>query len=212
MQCHEFDKYSEQWMAGGRAPAAEAHVDACPRCRGMIAELERIAGVAPEMEVEMPEPAAERVWMELRGQLESEGLIRSRAVSAWLADLFAVLPRPALAGAYVGMLLAALMLGGLSLTEDVAPVQQFAVTDKLLQPQFAQAEQTEVAQLHHHDAAVIASYRDNLEIVDKFIAVCEKTVREEPRNQMAREYLYAAYQQKADLLTTMTEHGAGGDE
>jgi hypothetical protein len=30
-------------------------------------------------------------------------------------------------------------------------------------------------------------------------------VREEPENELAREYLYEAYQQKADLLTRLNE-------
>jgi hypothetical protein len=32
-------------------------------------------------------------------------------------------------------------------------------------------------------------------------------VQEEPQNEMARDYLYGAYQQKADLLAQMTERG-----
>ena len=47
----------------------------------------------------------------------------------------------------------------------------------------------------------------NLAIVDHYIDLCEKSVREEPDNDVAREYLYQAYQQKADLLAVMTEHG-----
>ena len=40
----------------------------------------------------------------------------------------------------------------------------------------------------------------NLAIVDNYIALCEKSVSEEPENEVARDYLYEAYQQKADLL------------
>jgi hypothetical protein len=213
MLCNEFLKYSEEWMEGGRAPAASAHVKDCPRCRGWIAEMEAIAQTAGELDAAVSEPP-ERVWIALRAQLESEGLIRERAFGAWFADLFAALPRPALAGAYVAVLLAALMVGSLSMTplQEALQNQPYASPDAMLQPQFAQAEQKEMIKLHDHDPAVVASYRNNLEIVDKFIAACEKTVREDPRNDMAREYLYAAYQQKADLLATMTEHGSGGDE
>jgi hypothetical protein len=32
-------------------------------------------------------------------------------------------------------------------------------------------------------------------------------VQEEPQNEVARDYLYEAYQQKADLLAQMTERG-----
>ena len=37
-------------------------------------------------------------------------------------------------------------------------------------------------------------------MVDNLIVLCEKSVRENPDNPMAREYLYGAYQQKASLL------------
>ena len=213
MQCNEFLNYSEQWMEGGRLTAAAAHVDACPRCRGMIAEMEAIAQSARELADETPEPS-ERVWTALRAQLEAEGLIRQRGFGDWFSAVFAVLPRPALAGAYVAVLLMALILGSLSMSplQDALEFQRPQSPDAMLQPQFSQAEQREMVKLHRHDPAVSATYRDSLEIVDKFIALCEKTVREEPRNQVAREYLYAAYQQKADLLATMAENGVGGDE
>ena len=52
-----------------------------------------------------------------------------------------------------------------------------------------------------------ASLHENLAIVDNYITLCEKSVREEPENEVARDYLYGAYQQKADLLAQMTERG-----
>lgn len=213
MQCNEFHKYSEEWMEGGRQPAAAAHMNECARCRGFIAEMEALAQAAGELAAETPEPS-ERVWTALRAQLDAEGLIRQRGFGEWFADLFAVLPRPALAGAYVTVLLAALVLGSISMTpmQEALDLQRPPSPDLMLEPQFAQAEQKEMVKLHGHDPAVTASYRDSLEIVDKFIALCEKTIREEPRNQMAREYLYSAYQQKAELLASMTERGTGGDE
>ena len=48
-------------------------------------------------------------------------------------------------------------------------------------------------------------------MVDNAISICEKTMREEPQNEIAREYLYGAYQQKAELLASMTERGEIGD-
>jgi hypothetical protein len=64
--------------------------------------------------------------------------------------------------------------------------------------------------LQRQDTAVTDSIRRNLQIVDKFIAICEKDVREQPDNQMAREYLYGAYQQKAELLATATSRSLTG--
>jgi hypothetical protein len=37
--------------------------------------------------------------------------------------------------------------------------------------------------------------------------LCEKSVHEEPENEVARDYLYEAYQQKADLLAQLNERG-----
>jgi hypothetical protein len=60
------------------------------------------------------------------------------------------------------------------------------------------------------DPVVTASLQKNLAIVDNYIALCEKSVHEEPESEMARDYLYEAYQQKADLLAQMTERGDDG--
>ena len=64
--------------------------------------------------------------------------------------------------------------------------------------------------LQRQDTAVTDSIRRNLQIVDNFIAICEKSVREQPDNELAREYLYGAYQQKAELLATATSYSLTG--
>jgi hypothetical protein len=56
---------------------------------------------------------------------------------------------------------------------------------------------------------VTASLQKNLAIVDNYIALCEKNVHEDPESEMARDYLYEAYQQKADLLAQMSDRGNG---
>ena len=206
MQCNEFLNYSGEWMEGGRAPAAADHWKTCANCRGLIADMESISQAAGAMDAETPAPPA-RVWLAVRAQLESEGIIRQPGFGDWFAGFFAALPRPALAGAYVAVLLAALVLGSVSLT----PVQEATSPDLQLQSQFTQVEQQQMIGLPAHDPAVTATYRDSLAVVDKFIAMCEKTVREDPKNEIAREYLYAAFQQKAELLASMTERGSGGE-
>jgi len=54
---------------------------------------------------------------------------------------------------------------------------------------------------------VSAALHKNLAIVDNYITLCEKTVRDDPESEIARDYLYNAYQQKADLLAQMNERG-----
>jgi hypothetical protein len=55
------------------------------------------------------------------------------------------------------------------------------------------------------DAPVDAALRQNLRTLNEFIAECELRLRQNPRDELAREYLNAAYQQKADLIAAMME-------
>jgi hypothetical protein len=59
-------------------------------------------------------------------------------------------------------------------------------------------------------SGVDASLRQNLDIVDKFIVDCEQRVKDEPQDELAREYLTGAYQQKAELISVMMERGEIG--
>jgi len=69
------------------------------------------------------------------------------------------------------------------------------------------ADEANLAQMQLGGSVVDVSLRQNLDIVDKFIADCEQRVKEEPRDDLAREYLTGAYQQKAELLSAMMERG-----
>jgi len=57
------------------------------------------------------------------------------------------------------------------------------------------------------NAKVDASLRQNLRTLNEFIAECEQHLRKHPKDELAREYLNMAYQQKADLLAAMMESG-----
>ncbi len=219
--CREFLNYLEPWMEGERPPDAQAHVRTCSHCSGVIKDLEMIHSEARSWNVE-EQDAPERVWTSLRAQLEQEGLIRGTipprgAVaqaaaprSGWLAGLFPRLPRPVLAGAYLAALVAvAFALSG-PVNKRVNEARWLKGTQTSTSPLSAQlnfAEQNSNSYVSRSNPVVAASLHQNLAIVDNYIALCEKSVSEEPQNEVARDYLYEAYQQKADLLTQMTERG-----
>ncbi len=212
MQCHEFEQVLEQQEARQLPADAATHLNDCRQCRALVADLEAIQAAARDLAAAEPEPP-ERVWISLRAQLEAEGLIRAEEKPARRAGWLAILPRPALAGVYLSLLLAAAVLLGTRANlpqPGVSPVVAQRAT-AALDSQLNTVEKRTVSALHQHDPAVTASLRRNLDIVDNFIALCEKSVREEPQNALAREYLYGAYQQKADLLAVMMERGAAGD-
>ena len=207
MGCHEFINQLDSWMEGERHAAAQAHAQGCDACRAVADDLDLIQVAAPTLSVADPEPPA-RVWASLRAQLAAEGLIHDNLpVSSggklnWWEGFFALLPRPALAGGYLAFLVAlALGLSGPLALRTSGPTR-FPLTAQL-----ENAEQTTVSSLGGSNSLVSTSLQQNLAIVDHYIDLCEKSVREEPDNDVARQYLYQAYQQKADLLAVMTEHG-----
>ena len=59
------------------------------------------------------------------------------------------------------------------------------------------------------NSQVDASLRQNLRTLNAFISECELRLKQNPQDELAREYLHTAYQQKADLLAAMMESGRG---
>jgi anti-sigma factor RsiW len=215
MQCNEFLRQAESWMDGQQDPAAAAHLQACPACAALVADLDAIHQSASVL-AEVEPPA--RVWVSLRNQLEVEGLIHEPAalpaVPARRRVFFGL--RPALASAYLA---AVLVFGGFlayrggnlpGLLPAESPANALGDDHGVMLELASLARQT-APEMHEHNPAVQAAYRQNLQIVDNAIAMCEKTIKEQPRNEMARDHLLSAYQQKAELLASMSERGARGD-
>jgi hypothetical protein len=82
--------------------------------------------------------------------------------------------------------------------------------DAYLGDSAAVLSQTEDALPHRelsNNAAVDASLRQNLRTINEFIAECQSRLKQNPQDQLTREYLNTAYQQKAELLTAMMDSG-----
>ena len=216
MRCEQFIEYAPDWMEGQRSAAAQAHRSGCSRCSSLITDLEAIQRAAPLLGPSEADPP-ERVWLAVRAGLEAEGILRPRRT--WferLSDLVPAAPRPALVGAYAALLAASALLFVTGGPNPAGPEIQMARSTppaiaEVLSAQLAGVERKTIASVHPHDPAITASYRQNMAIVDNFITVCEKRVEEDPQNDVARDYLLSAYQQKADLLASIVERGALGD-
>jgi hypothetical protein len=215
--CNEFLNRLDEWMESERPSEARAHLRDCPRCRALVGDLETIQHTTQALSIDA-EPSP-RVWQSLRAQLAKEGLIRAgrrgwaHAVTDWLGETFALVPRPALAGAYLVALVAIGFTVGGPAGRHANEAQWIDGTDSSTQPLSAQldtAERDAVSSLRETDPVVTASLHQNLAIVDNYIALCEKSVHEDPENEFARDYLYDAYQQKADLLAQISERGNDG--
>ncbi len=201
-------------------PEASRHLAECPGCRALVKDLGAISAAAPSLAARDPAPP-ERLWISLRSDLIKEGLILDvqpawpvRAAH-WFDEIFSAVPRPALAGAYLAAILAVSLA-------VVGPLRQHfgenpsAGTDAALPAasplnvQLASDEQDAIASLGDSSPAVTAPLQNSLVVVDNDIALCEKSLREDPTSEATRDYLYEAYQQKADLLAEISERGALG--
>jgi hypothetical protein len=225
MKCEQFEQILEQQDEGALPKRALSHLEGCAACRALSADFSAIRNVGLELGAEAIAPP-DRVWVSLRNQLEAEGLIRGeqtapQAASHGSRGWWAFFQRPAFAGAFLGLVIAAASTVGYlsnfsqatAHAPQLAPQQEaFSVpsADSVFKEEVQTVGSDSIPGLHKQAAAVTDSIRRNLQIVDNFIAICEKSVREQPDNQMAREYLYGAYQQKAELLATATSRSLTG--
>jgi len=223
MLCKDVEIVVEQEGLAPLPEAARAHVASCSHCQEFVGDLAAIVSVAKELPAEVEPPA--RVWLSLQAQLELEGIIKTPVVpahgerSSWWHGFKDLFRSRALATVAVGLLIVAAGVLQLRQRPDApwetnanvaGPVWQipFAQTAKVLNEQEIDLRNMQVANMQlASTSAVDTSFRQNLEQVDDFIADCERRVRSAPQDDLAREYLSNAYQQKAELLSAMMDRG-----
>jgi hypothetical protein len=233
MACRDLERVLEREPDGPLPEAVAIHVAGCADCQALEADFHLIGAAALELAQEEVAPP-EWLWTRIRAELEAEGRIREPRVDRDLevgrdlnverapvhAGWWAVFQRPALAGALLGVsLIVAGLLGVSSLTTTPtnAVLEPAAVSGTELQAAVESqttgsldASEASIVSLPQRDPQVAEELHHDLGEIDNFIAVCEKSVREQPDNEMAREYLYDAYQQKAQLLAVAMDRSAVG--
>ncbi len=213
MQCRDVEEVLEQEGLAPLPEAARAHVVTCRQCQGYIADLETIVSAAHELPSEVEPPS--RVWVALRTQLELEGIIKEPVAApagspaSWWDGFGQLFRGRALATLTVGALLAAAAILQLRQPGESGPVSpstppEIAATVELLNKQEVDVRNMHLAST---SSPVDAALQQNLQEIDDFIADCERHLKDTPQDELAREYLYSAYQQKAELLAAMMDRG-----
>jgi hypothetical protein len=216
MRCREFESVLEQASEQPMPAEATAHLKQCENCRSLTADLEAITAMARELSVPDEEPPA-RVWTQLRAQLVEEGIIRTPefqhaepARSGWFAGALSWMRRPVMVAAYAAVMV---LVAGVTWLhyQNVDDPNQFPQSAVAAQNNLNKLEAQTMGDLQTIDPDANVKLRADLKIVNDFIAVCEKAVREQPKDETARQYLYGAYQQKSELLAAATEHSWTGE-
>jgi hypothetical protein len=203
MQCKDVEVVLENEGWTPLPEAARDHLAGCHSCQHLVEDLTSIVATAHLLPAEVEPPA--RVWTSLRAQLEEEGIIKSPASArnSWWPSFPDLFRTRVLATSAVGILLIAAV--ALQLQHPAPATEARNVFDDAAT--VLNADEANLSQMQLGGSVVDVSLRQNLDIVDKFIADCEQRVKEEPRDDLAREYLTGAYQQKAELLSAMMERG-----
>ncbi len=216
LACSQFDRGLAGYLEGEDRPFVPTHTQECPVCRVILADLEQILFAGRELKLEEP-PA--RVWANIRATLAEQGAFR-RPLSGWRRwfDYPALLPQPAPVAAIAAVVIlgAVLLLHSRAFetnfasrprpdaTVQVAGATWYASNDDLART-LADMETSYRAREKALDPSVKVIYQKSLQSLDNSINECRESVRREPANDLANEYLVSAYAQKAQVLASALE-------
>jgi len=218
--CYRLELELQAYLEGEEKPFVLAHTRECTFCRVMVEDLERLRAAASELPLEEPSPV---VWSNIRAQLATTGsFVEKTSLWDWLGQLeFLRRPIPVTAFACVVVLGCVLTASRNNPEQDLsllrtAPEGRTAVRSMAFIGEGAALEQV-VRELEKAFKAreaslapdVKATYENSLNSLDTSIRECNDSLRREPGNSLAHEYLLAAYSQKAEVLSSALEFDEG---
>jgi hypothetical protein len=224
MSCDTYRDAIQELADGALGPIRRAelqvHLESCPRCRALAADLSRIRSLAGSLDRLTP---PDTVWMQIAGRLRQEGRLATpaaaprasrRAVAALAiaaalvvavgASIFVLLPR--------GDGQPAQQAGqGNAAAED--PVQsianEFRLAEQHYQNAIAKLEEAARSDADVLDPQTAAVLKKNLQVIDQAIAESRDALRVEPQSTAARDTLFEALKRKVvvlqDTLALMNE-------
>ena len=236
MQCKDIELVLEQEGLEPLPEEARAHLSECPECRSYVADLTSLVDVARKLPREIAPPdrvwISLRAQLEAEGVIKRQPEAVAVPSTPWWESIAAFFRSRGIAASMVAIVLVAgavflirserrdgaltSVKSPVTIAPQQLPAQPPALAAKTQQPpkEFAgtvqvlnDQEPLATGMLLASSSPVDASLRENLKKVNEFIAECERHLKEQPRDDLTREYLSAAYQQKAELLSAMIERG-----
>jgi hypothetical protein len=237
MQCKDVELVLEHEGLEPLPEEARAHLAECRECRNYVADLTSLVDVARKLPSEIAPPdrvwTSLRAKLEEEGIIKPQAEIAAGPTASFWESVSAFFRARGIAAALVAILLVATAVF-LVRSERRNEPATVAIAPSVLVPQKASSPTTLASSQQTPDAPsefastvralndqeplatgmilassspIDASLRDNLKKVNEFIADCERHLKEQPQDELTREYLSAAYQQKAELLSAMIERG-----
>jgi hypothetical protein len=208
MKCVEFESALPDYLEGSHSAEQLAHVQSCPVCSNLLADLELISSHAKLLLAsDDPSPA---VWNVVEAQLRREGLIRQP--EAPRRRFFGLGRRAWLVPVAVAILIAA----GLKLRHpinagDTQPVAKVLPAAAPAKPITSEDQQL-LTTVASRPPAQVARYRANLEDANSFIRDAEQSARDYPNDIYMQQMLISAYEQKQMLYDLAVDRMAPDGE
>jgi len=198
MNCLEFERILPEVLEGGHTTERQAHLNSCPACTNLLADLNDISVQAKTL-ADSAEPSP-MLWNAIEAQLRSEGLIR-RPVPA---------PRPApwfrrwQTAWLVPAAAALVIMVGIKLYHPAGAGENEQVKHIVVAPgETVRAVSSEDQQflntLATRRPARQAKYRADVDDANAFIHDAEEVVKSNPGDVYAQQMLINAYEQKQML-------------
>jgi len=208
--CFRFDSELEAYLEGEPRPFVAGHAQSCPLCGALLADLELVRQAARELTLEEPSPV---VWANVRARLEAEGAFRPRKSAWWNPLAWRSFPHAVPVGVLAGLVIfGALLTMPPKDTEEVATTSRAAVYDPArakedgaLANLVAELESNYQANHASLSPGLRATYEKSLYSLNDSIRECLDSLRHEPRNTLAHDYLLTAYTRKAEILASALE-------
>ena len=217
--CWQFEAELAAFLEGEDRSAVAAHAQECAFCGVTLAELEQIRSLSQQLPLEEPPPA---VWANIRATLATEDAFRE-PVSLWRRwfPQFGMPRNPAAVGALACLVIFGFILlappGGLELrtpagalsasSKATVSAAAYSIEPSDLARTVRELESSYKAREMFFEPTLHAAYEKSLESLNTSIRESLDFCRHEPSNALAREYLIAAYEQKAEVLASALELG-----
>src|SRR5581483_2664169 len=213
MNCVEVERVLSGSPEGTHTADQQAHLDSCPACASLVADLELITAKA-KLLIASDEPGPS-VWNAIEAQLRREGLIRSaervrvevpfwqRWRTAWL------IPAAAALALVVGLKLYQPPRVGdpNTVAKQTAP----AVAPRPVANPVSKEDQQLLSTVASRPPAVRARYRAHLDAANSFIHDAEESARNDPDDIYMQQMLMNAYEQKQLLYDLAIDRSSAPD-
>ena len=200
--------YVDGGIAGDKEPRLKRHLEACPDCRELLRDFERIVEEAKDLPTPMPSPLAwQRIAAGVKHAWQNILADSKERKSRFVWTGMPVGLRYALAAALALVVISGGLIVGLRSRGTSGPEDYALAKLKEAQHHYVLAikalDEAIGAQKDGLDPRLAEVFRRNLQDINETIQACERVVEKNPNDLAVQAYLLSIYKDKVTVLEQM---------